>query len=119
MDKSIVVDYTKSVGNVCFRLYDRFDICLPVKDWIFMCDNRWFSREPYTADVEAEFGVCGAREAKSNKEANEIVQKTVNTYKRIMRSDITNDCRELLNSTSKTVARMDENGNIYFEEAKD
>ncbi len=112
-------DYTNKIGYVRFRLYDKFEIFIPVEDWAFMCKSRWFSEEPATADVEAEFGVCGARSARNNEEANEIVQKTINAYKRMMHADIKEDCRELLKSTPKTVARIDKNGHIYFDEAED
>ncbi len=111
-------DFSKNIGEVNFSLYDKFNITISIDDWLFMCKNRWFSDEPLREDVEAEFGVCGARSAKDNKEANMIVNKTIGTYKRIMQTDIEKDCRKTLNSTSKTVARIDKNGNIYFEEDK-
>ena len=119
MSELINPDYTKSLGNVCFRLYDKFDICLPIKDWAFMCERRWFSDMPKLSTVEAEFGVCGAHDAQNNEEANAIVQKAVNAYKRMMHADIEEECRNLLDSTSKTVARVDDEGHIYFEEVQD
>ena len=119
MMSTIKPDFDKKTEYVHFELYGKFLIVLPVDDWEFMCKYRWFSEEPKTADVEAEFGVCGARNAVSDDEANEIVQKTVNAYKRMMHADIKGDCRRLLDSTSKTVARVDKDGSIYFEEAEE
>lgn len=115
---TINADYTKVIGSVYFELYDTFSIVIPINDWVFMCDKRWFSDEPQRADVEAEFGACGAREARTNEEANEIVRKTIAAYKRIMNADIESDCRRLIDSTSKTVAKIDKTGNLFFEEAK-
>lgn len=119
MTTTITPNFTKEPGYAYFQLYDKFTIKLPIEDWVFMCNKRWFSDTPKTEDVEAEFGICGAREAKNDEEANTIVQKTVNAYKRIMYADVEADCRELLHSTSKTIGRMDQNGHIYFEEAEE
>lgn len=88
---TIKPDYTKVLGFVCFELYGKFTIAIPANDWAFMCEKRWFSDEPLTADVEAEFGICGAREANDNEEANDIVRKTIAAYKRIMHADIETD----------------------------
>ena len=87
MSDTITPDFTAKIGYAFFTLYDKFSIFLPISDWVFMCERRWFSDEPERADVEAEFGVCGARSAKSNEEANEIVQNTVYSYKRMMNTD--------------------------------
>ena len=81
-----------------------------------MCDRRWFSNNPQLADIEAEFGMCGARDDRNNAEANEIVQKSVNAYRRIMSIDINEACRNLLESTSNLVARLDGDGNISVDE---
>ncbi len=92
MSMTIKPDFTYKLGYACFRLYDKFTITISIKDWSFMCEKRWFSKEPNIEDVEAEFGVCGAREAQNDAEANKIVQKTVDTYKRIMHADVESDC---------------------------
>ena len=88
-------DFCRELGYVNFTLYDRFAIKLSIKDWSFMCERRWFSDEPARDDVEAEFGACGAREATDNIEANQIVQNTIDAYKRMMHIDVQNDCRQL------------------------
>jgi len=109
-------DYSKEVGSVYFELYGKFAIVIPIDDWAFMCEKRWFSDEPKVEDVEAEFGVCGAREALSSEEANNIVRKTIAAYKRMMQANGEDDDRKLLDSTSKTVVRMDKDGKFYFED---
>jgi hypothetical protein len=119
MSELLKPDFASEPEHVRFKLYNRFLITMPIKDWVFMCKNRWFSDEPEIADVEAEFGVCGARQAKSDEEANEIVRNTVKTYRRIMHADIETECRKFLDSTVRTVARIDENGKIFFEDVLD
>ena len=117
MNRIIKPDFRKEPGYVHFVIYGKFDISLSISDWRFMCDRRWFSNNPKLADVEAEFGICGAREARNNAEANEIVQKSVNAYRRFMSIDISEACRNLLESNSNLVARLDGDGNILIEEA--
>jgi hypothetical protein len=83
-----------------------------------MCKRRWFSEEPLEGDVEAEFGALGARRAKDDREANEIVRQTIKSYRRFMGEDMEARCRKLIDSTEKTVAKIDKNGNIYIEEMR-
>ena len=116
MPEKIQIEFTDHVGYITFVLYNKFQIILSIQNWEFMCHYRWFTKEPNREDVETEFGACGARDANDNIEANEIVQKTINTYKRIMNENIVDDCRKLLQTTSKSAARIDKQGNIYIEE---
>lgn len=109
-------DFLKDTNEVRFTLYGKFNITIPVDDWNFMCEKRWFSNSPTKHEVETEFGVCGARSASDNDEANEIVLNTIKAYKRILQHDEEDDGRISLNSSSRLVAKMDKNGKIYFVE---
>ncbi len=84
MSKLLNPDFTKSFGNVHFTLYDKFDICLPIEHWRFMCEKRWFSDYPDREAVEAEFGLYGARRAKSSEEAQRCVMDCVTDIEKII-----------------------------------
>lgn len=110
------VDYNKNIGNVYFRLYDKFDIFLPIKDWDFLCKKRWFSDNPDTEIAEAEFGLYGARNAEDNNQAVECVKRCVTDLRDIMDPDtktgLKEQCNKLLNSDISTLLTFDSNGNL-------
>ena len=75
MDRLLKFSLNEICDTVSFKLYDKFDIPIPAKEWIFMCRKRWFTDNP--TQHEVEFGVCGARSAFNHDEANDIVRKTI------------------------------------------
>ncbi len=104
---------------VSFKLYDKFDITIPLKDWKFMCQKRWFTNKPTQHEVEVEFGVCGARGASNNEEANKIVRKTIEALRGFIEEDTMLECKKHLDSSKRIIGHMDENGHISFSEAEE
>ena len=96
MDKLLDFTMDTSSETVSFTLYDRFNIIIPVKEWEFMCQKRWFSDTPTQQEVEVEFGVCGARDASDNDEANEIVKKTIEALHDFIEEDTILECQKHL-----------------------
>lgn len=111
-----LLDYTISNNKVSFYLYDVFNIVIPIDYWEFMCQKRWFTDTPTKHEVEVEFGVCGARKAANDDEANEIVKKAIETIYDFVEEDTILECEEHLDNSKRIVGHMDEKGTVYFSE---
>ena len=116
MSELINPDYSKSIGNVCFKLYNKFNICLPIKDWQFLCENRWFSNTPDREVVEAEFGLYDARKADNSEEVLQCIKNCIADLKDIMGIDVCEQCNELLDSNTSQLLTINENGELIFKE---
>lgn len=116
MKELLKLDFSKSLGNVCFRVYDKFDIILPLKDWRFLCNKRWFTNSPEKAIAEAEFGLYGARKAQTQESAQKCVENCVKDLKDIMGMDIDKECRDLLDSSTSTLLTIDKNGKLVIKD---
>ena len=117
MDKLLDYSVDTDSETVSFRLYDKFDISVPAKDWGFLCQKRWFTDKPSQEEVEAEFGVCGARGALDNDEANMIAKKTIETLRGFIEEDTVQECEKRLDSPKRLVGHISKSGDIYFSEA--
>ncbi len=102
----------KSGSTVSFRLYDRFHITIPLSEWDFMCSHRWLTDSPDQEDVDAEFGVCGARSARDDWEATAIVRDTIAALHNLM----TAESFKSAPSGKKFVVRVSDVGSAYYTE---
>lgn len=102
-----LLDFTVNSGKktVTFTLYNRFDITIPIEEWEFMCQKRWFSDTPTQHEAEVEFGVCGAEDASDNDEANEIVRKIIEALHGFIEEDTVQKSMML---QRKTPLRLDQ-----------
>ena len=106
MDKLLKFSMDIIKETVFFKLYDKFDIRIPIKEWKFMCQKRWLTNKPTQHKVEVEFGVCGARNASDNNEANEIVKKTIESLHGFIEEDTLSECRKHLDGPKRIIGHM-------------
>lgn len=97
-------------------LFGRYNIAFSERDWEFMCKNRWFTDSPSVEEMEAEFGLCGLRDARDDADANELVASVVSALREIRGLDIEQKCDKAIRSNSNLTARMDKNGNVLIDE---
>ena len=116
MNKPIDFIINTNNGTASFPLYGKFNITIPLNEWEFLCQKRWFSNTPSQHEVEIEFGVCGARSASDNNEANEIVNKTIEALHGFIEEDTIAECEKHLDSSKRIIGHMNENGDIFFSE---
>lgn len=113
-----VLDFTINADNetVSFVLYNKFNIIVSIEDWHFLCENRWFSKEPYKDEVEAEFGLYGARNAETSEDVLKCIKSCVEDLKDVMETDIRDKCSILLDSNISTLLTIDKDGNLMVKE---
>lgn len=117
MDNKLL-EFTMDVINdiVSFKVYDKFDITISMKDWKFMCQKRWFTNRPYKDEVEAEFGLYGARNAKTSEEAFQCVKECIEDLKSVIGADIKDQCNKLIDSDISTFLTIDKDGTLVVVE---
>lgn len=105
-----------SIDGATFKLFDKFTITIPIKDWQYLCKYRWLTKNPSQEDVDVEFGVYGARTAKNNIDANHIVALAIEDIKRLNNLDVCGLCEDYINSGKHRSATTATNGNIVITE---
>ena len=94
--------------NAIFTVYDGIKVRLSTEDWRFLCEKRWFSYEPYRDEVEAEFGLYGAREKHTPKEVSDCIRACIEDLKNVMDS-------EIMDSDCSTLLTLSEDGSLIIE----
>ena len=90
--------------NKSIKLWDGLELTISEKDWMFLCENRFFSDTPTTEDVITEFitgtGITKNKPHLWNK-ASEEFKEYIKDLRKIQDLDINNMARDLLDDEEK------------------
>ncbi len=119
MRERIEPDYTDKAEEVFFTLYDDINVHMALMDWQFLCEKRWFSDKPFRDEVEAEFGLYGARAENTSGGVMRCIDNCVADLRNIIEPELTEEHNRVLDSNCETLLTLDENGNITVDQAKE